>query len=136
MTFLNKKYSASGIAVKLNELVLLGRRSSVCEKFPGHWSVPCGQIEKSETPEKAARREFFEETGISAKQNLKFIGDFGITPDKHFALFSFEVKALIFPATSAKDAFEHDEWGFFRLGHSTLPNPMSDELLNLILKLK
>ena len=136
MTSLNKKYFAAGIAVTMNKLVLLGRRSAACENLAGHWSVPSGLIEKEETPENAARREFFEETGILARKNILFIGDFEIATDKHFALFSFEVNNLIFPSMSAQDAFEHDEWGFFKIRKETLPTPMSDELIDLIIKLK
>ena len=132
----NKKYIASGIAVKLGDLVLLGRRSSVCENLVGYWSIPCGMIEKKETPESAAKREFLEETGIFVRKNALFIGDFEITTDKYFALFSFEVNDLIFPSTSAQDAFEHDEWGFFKIGKKTLPTPMTKELIDLIIKLK
>jgi uncharacterized protein len=32
----------------------------------GRWGVPAGKLEKNETPESAARRELFEETGIEA----------------------------------------------------------------------
>ena len=32
---------------------------------PGKWGVPAGKLEKGETPEEAAKRELFEETGIS-----------------------------------------------------------------------
>lgn len=136
MISFNKNYIAAGIAVKFGNLVLLGRRSLVCQNFTGYWSVPCGMIEKTETPKSAAAREFFEETGISAKKDLEFVGDFEIHPNKYFSLFSFEVKNLIFPSTSAKDAFEHDEWGFFKIEEKTLPNPISKELSNLIIKLK
>ncbi|NDG52391.1 MAG: NUDIX hydrolase [Flavobacteriia bacterium] len=132
----NKKYTAAGIAVKFGDLVLLGRRSSVCENFAGYWSIPCGTIEEQETPDSAARREFFEETGILAKKELRFVGDFKIDSNKYFCLFSFEVKNLIFPSSLAKDSFEHDEWGFFKIGIKTLPNPISSELSNLIIKLK
>jgi len=136
MTSSNKGYHAAGIAVKLNKLVLLGRRTSICQNLAGYWSVPCGLIEKGETPENAARREFFEETGICAKKNISLIGDFEIATHKYFALFSFEVENLIFPSMSAQDAFEHDEWGFFKIEKKTLPSPMTTELIDLIVKLK
>jgi 8-oxo-dGTP diphosphatase len=32
---------------------------------PGKWGMPAGKLEKGETPDQAARRELFEETGIS-----------------------------------------------------------------------
>ena len=34
---------------------------------PGKWGVPAGKVKKEETPEEAAKRELFEETGISAQ---------------------------------------------------------------------
>ncbi len=37
---------------------------------PGKWGVPAGKLEPGETPEQAAQRELFEETGITAPQLL------------------------------------------------------------------
>ena len=45
------------------KLLLLQRAEGNLE--PGKWSVPAGKLEYNETPEKAAVRELFEETGIS-----------------------------------------------------------------------
>jgi len=49
-----------GVAVALveNKQLLLGRRRD------GGWCIPCGHVEWDETVEEAARREFFEETGL------------------------------------------------------------------------
>ena len=46
------------------KFLLLQRSASKSE--PGKWGVPAGKLEKGETPEQAARRELFEETGIAA----------------------------------------------------------------------
>nr|WP_155837238.1 NUDIX domain-containing protein [Aneurinibacillus terranovensis] len=48
------------------------------------WEVPGGKVEPGETPEAAARREMYEETGIKLK-NLKWIGQYTISPGKHAA---------------------------------------------------
>lgn len=53
-----------------------------------HWDIPKGQVEYAETPEEAARREFEEETGISAKTFLlKDLGEFRYTKQKNLHLF-------------------------------------------------
>ncbi len=44
------------------QLLLLQRAYG---KEPGKWGVPAGKLEAHETPEQAAKRELFEETGIS-----------------------------------------------------------------------
>lgn len=55
---------ASGILFKSNDgRILLLRRGSGGD-YPGHWAVPGGRIEDSETAEQAARREVLEETGL------------------------------------------------------------------------
>lgn len=46
-----------------NKLLLLQRARGKFE--PEKWGVPAGKIEKNENPENAAKRELFEETGIS-----------------------------------------------------------------------
>jgi 8-oxo-dGTP diphosphatase len=45
------------------KLLLLQRAHGKLE--PGKWGVPAGKLENQETPEDAAKRELFEETGIS-----------------------------------------------------------------------
>lgn len=49
------------------QLLLLECSSSKPE--PGKWGVPAGKLEIGETPEQAAKRELFEETGILAESS-------------------------------------------------------------------
>ena len=136
MTSLIKKYTAAGLVVKLGNLVLLGKRSNKSLNLPGNWSMPCGMIESGESPENAAKREFFEETGIEPSGQVAFLDEFEMIDNNFFALYSMEIKDLIFPKSEAIDSIEHDEWGFFKLEKNCLPSPMTREAKKAILKLK
>jgi predicted NUDIX family NTP pyrophosphohydrolase len=46
------------------------------KKDEGAWSIPKGEIDESESTEQAARREFFEETGVALSGNLQPLGAF------------------------------------------------------------
>jgi 8-oxo-dGTP pyrophosphatase MutT (NUDIX family) len=59
--------------------VLLLRRSSKEQNYPGYWALPGGKAEDGETPEIAARREALEEMGSAPEGDLKII-DRRITP--------------------------------------------------------
>jgi 8-oxo-dGTP pyrophosphatase MutT (NUDIX family) len=131
-----KEYIAAGIIAQFGDLVLLGRRSKNCHSFSGNWSMPCGMIDSGEHPEYAARREFFEETGVRANKEIKFLDDFEIKEGKYLALYSMQIDDLIFPSNDAIDAIEHDEWGFFKIAKNSLPLPMTKETRNAISKLK
>ncbi|MFH1917076.1 MAG: NUDIX domain-containing protein [Nanoarchaeota archaeon] len=51
----------------------------------GFWQPPCGGVEPSETIEKAALRELFEETGITKEQIVQQIPDVHqFTMNKHY----------------------------------------------------
>ena len=41
----------------------------------GAWSIPKGELEAGESDEAAARREFFEETGLRAAEELIYLGE-------------------------------------------------------------
>jgi len=131
-----KEYIAAGIVAHFKGLVLLGRRSKNCNNLAGHWSMPCGMINAGENPEDAAKREFFEETGVRAQKEIKFLNDFEVKDNKYFALYSMKIEDLIFPSDDAIDAIEHDEWGFYKIDKNSLPLPMTKETKKSILKLK
>jgi 8-oxo-dGTP pyrophosphatase MutT (NUDIX family) len=135
MTFSTKEYIAAGIIAQFKDLVLLGRRSKNCHNLAGYWSMPCGMIEPGEDPKEAARREFFEETGVLANKPIKFIGDFAIKNQSFFAAYLMELDDLIFPSSEAIDSIEHDEWGFYKACKNSLPTPIGKETRNIILNI-
>lgn len=59
----NDPVLAASAAVFRNGKVLIARRV----KLPALWSLPGGRIEKNESPEQAAKRELYEETGVEAE---------------------------------------------------------------------
>jgi ADP-ribose pyrophosphatase YjhB (NUDIX family) len=60
-----------GVAVLLVEggKILLARRNG---SYSGKWCIPCGHVEWDEDVREAAGREFFEETGITARVGRVF----------------------------------------------------------------
>ena len=64
----------------------------------GAWTIPKGLIDADETPEAAARREFFEELGAEATGTLAPLGSVRQRSGKHVEAFAlegdFEVAAL------------------------------------------
>ncbi len=75
------------------------------------WSVPKGKIEKGETLEEAARREFFEEIGIKFEEKLDFLGEvvYSSKAKKKVSCFFAEVKDLAKPNFN----WEVSEAGFY-----------------------
>lgn len=107
---MNKKYRLCAAAVVFNSegKVFLGNRIDTPEDA---WQFPQGGIEDGETPETAARRELFEETGITSvrpifsattplryefpkavKNNFKKNGIHSDGQDLFFSLFYFDGK--------------------------------------------
>jgi 8-oxo-dGTP diphosphatase len=113
----NKRFS--GILVKCNDKVLLCKRSDD-NTLPGVWSIPGGGIEDGESPEQAARREFYEETNHKVSGDLNLIGFIDrFNKDGSFLkgfmyVYSLEVNEEIYPdLEGAKDGGEHTECGYF-----------------------
>lgn len=78
--------------LEINGQLLLLERSSF-ESESGKWGVPAGKLESGETPEQAARRELFEETGILVEStNIHAIGPLYIRkPDIDYVCHLFQI---------------------------------------------
>ncbi len=59
-------------------------------KDDGAWSIPKGEIGEGEEAEKAAMREFFEETGFSLSGDLTALGEFKQPSGKRVVAFALE----------------------------------------------
>jgi 8-oxo-dGTP diphosphatase len=72
-------------------LLLLECASSKPEA--GRWGVPAGKLEKNETPEEAAQRELFEETGIAIESScIHSLGSLYVRkPDIDYAYHLFRI---------------------------------------------
>jgi ADP-ribose pyrophosphatase YjhB (NUDIX family) len=133
----NKRFS--GILVKCNDKVLLCKRSND-NTLPGVWSIPGGGIEDGESPEDAARREFYEETNIKVDGNLDLVGFIdrynkdGTYLKGFMYVYSLEVDEEIYPdLENAKDGGEHTECGYFGINNLPL-DKKNDEFYNIIVK--
>lgn len=81
----------AGIAVFRNDELLIIHPTGASWNKP-FYSIPKGLVEENESLEDAARREFFEETGIEIKQKLKgpFTYDYGA--GKQFVVYVLHIK--------------------------------------------
>lgn len=62
---------AAGIAYFTEDgKLLLMRRAQTAGDHAGEWALPAGGVEPGETPEQAAAREFYEETGFELGDSL------------------------------------------------------------------
>jgi len=112
-----KRYS--GVVVKNGDKILLCKRSPN-ESLPNEWSIPSGGIENGETPKEAALREFYEETNIKLKDDLKIVDIFNMykkdneTKKGLMYVFLYETKENLNPdIKKAKDGHEHSKCGYF-----------------------
>lgn len=124
---------AAGVLIKFGNMGLLGKRSYKLETFQGFWSIPCGIIERGESAEEAAIREVYEETNLALSQPLDFLGEFSINQSSNFYAFKIDMQDLLFPEPEAKDAFEHTEWGYFKIEKNCLPLPMCEKMAEMLL---
>lgn len=93
-----------------DKLLLLERSSSKSE--PGKWGVPAGKLEIGETPEQAAKRELFEETGILADSSeLRAMGSLYIRkPDMDYVYHLFQIHHNVKPVVRLSNEHHNYLW--------------------------
>ena len=57
---------------------ILIQRSATAKRYPNYWAIPGGHLNRGEHPAIGALREFAEETGMSAGNDVQFIGQYDI----------------------------------------------------------
>lgn len=92
------------------QLLLLECASSKSE--PGKWGVPAGKLEIGETPEQAAKRELFEETGILAESSdIHAIGSLYIRkPDIDYVYHLFQITLKAKPEVRLSSEHTNHLW--------------------------
>ncbi len=126
-----KKRPAVGVAaiVIKNGKVLLGKRKGA--HGSGTWAFPGGHLEFNESIEDCAKREVFEETGLSVK-NTRFAtitNDLFYQDDKHYVtLFVVCDHKNGIPQVKEPDKCEKWEWFYW----NDFPKPMFLSLKNLL----
>ena len=123
---------SAGILVKNGNEVLLCKRSYDCKTFAGHWSIPGGGIEKNESSQSAAIREFLEETNAYINEPMILVGTSVDEKTSHkMDVFLVDIDRRI-PVSlqDARDGFEHTECRYFQM--DDLPTPMPNGLKQII----
>ena len=102
---------ACGVAVVVTHQhkVLFGQRKSGQTGF--EWQLPGGWIDVGESPEQAARREVYEETGLQLKE-LRFVGITSnvFSAHKHTISLYFEAECADASALRVTEADKCSDW--------------------------
>jgi ADP-ribose pyrophosphatase YjhB (NUDIX family) len=126
-----------GVLVKYKNSVLLCKRNNKGD-LPGQFSIPAGKIEKGERIMNAAKREFYEETGIDIEnEDLRLISAISrSTRDgkkvkglMYVYLLESDVK-LIPDLENSIDGDEHTMCGYYTVNN--IPDPIESNLFELI----
>ncbi|PJD95419.1 MAG: NUDIX hydrolase [Parachlamydia sp.] len=111
----NPHVHVSACYIEIDDKLLLLRRAS--GKLEEHsWGVPGGKIEKEETPEQAAYRELFEETGIQqeAISHMQSLGALYIRkPEVDYVYHLFCVDLHHLPAIALSNEHIDYKWANF-----------------------
>jgi len=108
---------------------LLTKRNSKAHYLASHWSVPSGEVDvnKFESMEECARREFYEETTYQIPENDKLVCiDRYFADDRMYFLFIYKVKKKFF----VKIDWEHEDFNWFT--KDNLPQPISSQIYDAI----
>ena len=126
-----KPKKIGGVVVKSEGQVLMVRRSETAGKYPNHWAVPMGHVEKGEKMIQGAHREFQEETMLDIDINSLVYLD-TIKDSKYnriVGLFKIELPNQPKPKLDE----EHSDYGYYDA--KSLPRPIEDNL-RITLELK
>jgi 8-oxo-dGTP pyrophosphatase MutT (NUDIX family) len=123
-----------GTALFYNDSVLLAKRITHYKgnliDFPGYWAIFCGAVELGESPLEAAYRELKEETGLLAKEGIKFFTSFNYK-DYKFLFHTLELRSLFFPDLCV----EHTEFGWYDIKLlKSFPYNIDKNIVNCILE--
>ncbi len=131
-----KRYA--GVILKNQNQVLLCKRNK-SETLPGVWSIPAGKLDNTENPLQGAKREFFEETNLKLKNNLKLCGfvtrktrDNSKEKGLMYVFLTETEEKLIPDLENAQDGFEHTECGYFSI--EKLPFDDEKDQLTILIK--
>ena len=117
------------IIVVKNSRVLLGKRLN--SHGPGTWQFPGGHLEFGESIEGCAKRELFEETGLTIR-NIRFgpyTNDIFRTEQKHYITL-FVIADYDSGVLTVKEPNKCEKWGWF--SWSQMPEPKFLPIQNLI----
>ena len=124
------KPGAAGVLVMTADgEFLLAKRNSKAHYLGGCWSVPSGEVDvnKLESMEDCARREFFEETTHQIPSDVKLTCiDRYFADDRMYFLFIYKVKKRFF----VKIDWEHEDVNWFT--KDNLPEPISPQIYDAI----
>jgi 8-oxo-dGTP diphosphatase len=122
---------AIGVAVIVmkNGKVLLGKR--INSHGSGTWAFPGGHLEFNESIEDCAKREVFEETGLSIKsiQRVAYTNDIFEEEKKHYVTL-FVVSEYDFGELQIKEPDKCERWDWFNWNE--FPEPLFLSLKNLL----
>jgi 8-oxo-dGTP diphosphatase len=117
------------IIVVKDSRILLGKRLN--SHGSGTWQFPGGHLEFGESIEDCAKRELFEETGLTIR-NIRFgpyTNDIFKTEQKHYITL-FVIADYDSGTVTVKEPNKSDKWGWF--SWSQLPEPKFLPIQNLM----